>query len=57
MKRRTLLQVSAATAVTLAAPMIQAQTLPTGPIRIVVGFPPGGGIDMVARLMAPKLSE
>ena len=26
-------------------------------VRIVIGFPPGGGIDILARLMAPKMSE
>ena len=55
MQRRTMLQASAATAVTLAAPMIKAQSLPSGPIRIVVGFPPGGGTDALARVLAQKL--
>src|SRR6185503_579365 len=35
----------------------QAQDYPNKPIRMVVGFPPGGGTDVVARIIAPRYSE
>lgn len=55
MKRRTFVTATAATAATLAAPMLRAQTLPNGPVRIIVGFAPGGGTDVLARIVGQKL--
>ena len=36
---------------------VGAQNYPTKPIRFLVGFPPGGTNDIVARIVAPKMSE
>ena len=43
-------------AVFAAAPA-QSQTWPSKPIRFIVPFPPGGGTDVMARAVAPKLGE
>jgi tripartite-type tricarboxylate transporter receptor subunit TctC len=55
MQRRTLISAAAAGAAALASPMLRAQNLPTGPIKIIVGFPPGGGTDALARVIGQKL--
>jgi tripartite-type tricarboxylate transporter receptor subunit TctC len=33
-----------------------AQTYPSKPVRVIVGFPPGGGVDLTARIIQPRLS-
>jgi tripartite-type tricarboxylate transporter receptor subunit TctC len=47
----------AALVVALGALPAAAQDFPTHPIRIVVGFPPGGGVDLVARLIGQEMGK
>jgi tripartite-type tricarboxylate transporter receptor subunit TctC len=46
-----------AAALPFAPHVARAQAYPTRPVRIIVGVPPGGGIDIVARLIGQWLSE
>jgi tripartite-type tricarboxylate transporter receptor subunit TctC len=39
------------------APVNAQQAYPAKPVKMLVGFPPGGGTDILARLLAKKLSE
>ncbi|WP_280152570.1 tripartite tricarboxylate transporter substrate binding protein [Piscinibacter sp. XHJ-5] len=56
MQRRSFIHAAGAAAATLAAPQVFSQAWPNGPVRIVVGFPPGGGTDALARVVAQKLT-
>src|SRR5499433_466806 len=56
--RRTFLQLAAGAAALPAVSRIAwAQSYPTRPVRLIVGFPPGGGADTVARIIGPWLSQ
>ncbi len=55
LSRRTLL--AGAALLPLATPRLTQAALPDRPIRLVLGFPPGSGPDVVGRLLAEALRE
>lgn len=56
--RRRLLQLAAGAAILFASPhLAQAQSYPTKPVHLIVGFPAGGPADIAARLTAQWLGE
>src|ERR1700682_4739085 len=56
--RRHFLRLAAgAAALPAVSRVARAQTYPSRPVRLLVGFAPGGGTDIMGRLMQPVLSE
>jgi tripartite-type tricarboxylate transporter receptor subunit TctC len=55
--RRRFLQAAGALALPAISRIASAQTYPARPVRIIVGFPPGGGADTAFRIVANWLSE
>jgi tripartite-type tricarboxylate transporter receptor subunit TctC len=49
--------ISIAAALAPGSPCAEAQSYPAKPVKMVVGFPPGGGTDILARIVAQKLSD
>lgn len=41
----------------ITVPALAADWTPTKPVRFIVGFPPGGATDLVARILQPKLTS
>jgi tripartite-type tricarboxylate transporter receptor subunit TctC len=56
-RRRFLGLAAGAAALPVVSRIARAQTYPTRPVRIIVGYPPGGGSDIIARLIGQWLSE
>ena len=58
LQRRKFLCLAATAATTAALPGVaRAQGYPSRLVRVMVGFPPGGGVDVVARIIAQSLSS
>ncbi|MBC7781999.1 MAG: tripartite tricarboxylate transporter substrate binding protein [Proteobacteria bacterium] len=55
--RRTAALALGVFALACAGEEVGAQAYPSKPLRVIVPYPPGGGVDAIARAVAPRLSE
>ena len=55
--RRRFLRLAAGAALTAVSRAASAQAYPSRPVRIIAGYPPGGAIDIHARLIGQWLSQ
>jgi tripartite-type tricarboxylate transporter receptor subunit TctC len=56
-RRRFLRLATATAALPVFSTIVRAQSYPARPLRMIIGYPPGGSADMTARLMGQWLSE
>jgi len=54
---KTILAVSCAVLAALSSAPAGAQEYPAKPMKLLIGFPPGGNVDVVGRIVAAKMSE
>ncbi|TMJ88175.1 MAG: tripartite tricarboxylate transporter substrate binding protein, partial [Alphaproteobacteria bacterium] len=57
LRRRFLHLAAGAAALASLSRVARAQAYPTRPVRIIVGYPPGGSTDVMARLIGQQLTE
>src|SRR5216110_2446460 len=56
-EEQTMSRALAAICASLISTLAHAQSYPAKPIHVLVAFPPGGPVDIIARLIAPKMGE
>ncbi|MGC1705541.1 MAG: tripartite tricarboxylate transporter substrate-binding protein, partial [Pseudolabrys sp.] len=57
LRRQFLHLLGAAAALPVVSRVAMAQAYPTRPVRVIIGYPPGGSADITARLMSQWLTE
>jgi tripartite-type tricarboxylate transporter receptor subunit TctC len=56
-RRKLLHLIGSVAALLMLSPVANAQVYPSRPVHLIAGFPPGGAVDLIARLIGQWLSE